>query len=121
MVRQLVTLTMAAGQQKKRLNAANSLRFSLRDSMRIKKPKKYESSDILLNMTSHISLEWDDRQGKALAKREQVGITWRDMAPFFDHVPRSQSCLADVVSVPQELFAPDNVTNVLSYEVNAVI
>ncbi|CAA6660064.1 unnamed protein product [Spirodela intermedia] len=34
---------MAAGQQKKRLNGANSLRFSLHDSMRIKKPKKVAS------------------------------------------------------------------------------
>ncbi|XP_008776822.1 uncharacterized protein LOC103696875 isoform X1 [Phoenix dactylifera] len=107
-----MTCRMAAGQQKKRLASSN-----LHEQYRGKKKKKLDSSDYVLNLRSHIDLEWDDNLKRAVAKREQVGITWMDMAPFVDSVPKCHSGLADVLSVPQEIFSLENLTEVLSYEV----
>ncbi|KAJ0974607.1 hypothetical protein J5N97_016572 [Dioscorea zingiberensis] len=56
-------------------------------------------------------------QKKALAKREQIGVAWTDMAPFVDAAPRFRSELADVLSVPRDIFNLDNLMEVLSYEV----
>nr|XP_010942350.1 uncharacterized protein LOC105060379 [Elaeis guineensis]XP_010942351.1 uncharacterized protein LOC105060379 [Elaeis guineensis]XP_010942353.1 uncharacterized protein LOC105060379 [Elaeis guineensis]XP_019701301.1 uncharacterized protein LOC105060379 [Elaeis guineensis]XP_029116364.1 uncharacterized protein LOC105060379 [Elaeis guineensis] len=107
-----MTCRMAAGQQKKRLASSN-----LHEQYRGKKKKKLDSSDYVLNLRSHIDLEWDDNLKRAVAKREQVGITWMYMASFVDSVPKSHSDLADVISVPQEIFSLENLTEVLSYEV----
>nr|XP_010929709.1 uncharacterized protein LOC105051109 isoform X1 [Elaeis guineensis] len=107
-----MTCRMAAGQQKKRLASSN-----LHEQCRGKKKKMLDSSDYLLNLRSHVDLEWDDGLKRAVAKREQIGITWMDMAPFVDSIPKSHSGLADVISVPQEIFSLENLTEVLSYEV----
>ncbi|XP_008797118.2 uncharacterized protein LOC103712385 isoform X1 [Phoenix dactylifera] len=107
-----MTCRMAAGQQKKRLASSN-----LREQYRGKKKKMLDSSDYVLNLRSHVDLEWNDSLKRAVAKREQIGIKWMDMAPFVDSIPKSHSGLADVVSVPQEIFSLENLTEVLSYEV----
>lgn len=103
---------MAAGQQKKRLTSSN-----LYEQYKGKKKKKLDSSDYVLNLRSHIDLEWDDRQKRAIAKRELVGLKWTDLAPFVDSVPKSHSGMADIIYVPQEIFGLKDLTEVLSYEV----
>ncbi|XP_020247518.1 uncharacterized protein LOC109825168 isoform X1 [Asparagus officinalis] len=103
---------MAAGQQKKRLISS-----SLHEHYRGKKKKKMDSSDYVLNLRSQIYLEWNEGQKKAMAKREQIGITWTDMAPFFESVPRCSSGLADVLCVPGEIYSLNNLMEVLSCEV----
>ncbi|MQM18201.1 hypothetical protein Taro_051188 [Colocasia esculenta] len=108
---------MAAGQRKKKLNGASVIRLSSYEHNAGQKKMKRESSDIILNMTSHVSLEWDDNQNKVVAKRGQMGITWKDMAPFLDYVPEFRTGLADVLSIPQEIFGLENIADVLSYEV----
>lgn len=103
---------MAAGQQKKRLISS-----SLHDHYRGKKKKKTDSSDYVLNLRSQIYLEWNDSQKKAVAKREQIGLTWADTAPFVDSIPQGHLGLADVFRVPQEIYSLNNLMEVLSYEV----
>lgn len=108
---------MAAGQQKKRLASSN-----LHEKCRWKKKKKKrDSSDYMLNFKSRVHLEWDERLKKALAKSEQIGVAWRDMAPFIDGAPRFHLAVADVFSVPREIFNLHNLTELLSYEVNLFI
>lgn len=107
---------MAADQQKKRLISSG-----LREHYRGKRKKKLESSDYMLNLRSHIYLEWDESQKKAMAKREQIGITWSDMAPFFDFVPQCSSGLADVFCIPKKIYSLNNLMEVLSYEVTEFV
>ncbi|KAG9447241.1 hypothetical protein H6P81_013369 [Aristolochia fimbriata] len=107
---------MAAGQQKKRLSASNVLSCNLQEQYRAKKKKKHESPQNVLNMTPHISLEWDDGQNRAVAKKEQIGITMRHMAPYMDSIPLHAG-LADVICIPQEIFGLENLSEVLSCQV----
>lgn len=108
---------MAAGQQKKRLNSPSYVTCNFQEQYRLKKKKNLGPSQNALNMRGHISLEWDETQKRAVAKREQIGITWRDMAPFIGSVPQSHMDLADVFPIPQEIFELENLKEVLSYEV----
>eukprot|EP00262_Sarcandra_glabra_P002007 TRINITY_DN1222_c0_g1_i5.p1 TRINITY_DN1222_c0_g1~~TRINITY_DN1222_c0_g1_i5.p1 ORF type:complete len:154 (+),score=35.91 TRINITY_DN1222_c0_g1_i5:281-742(+) len=108
---------MAAGQQKRRLNAASVVSCNLQEQYRAKKKKHLESCQNVLNMRPHISLEWDDNQKRAVASREQIGITWRDIDLFVDSVPQTHRGLADVFSIPPEIFELEDVTGVLSYDV----
>lgn len=103
---------MAAGQQKKRLISSN-----LHEQCRGKKKKKTDTSDYVLNLRSQIYLEWNDSQKKAMAKREQIVLTWADMAPFVEFVPRRHSGLVDVLCVPRETYSLSNLMGVLSHEV----
>ncbi|XP_058092890.1 uncharacterized protein LOC131239282 isoform X2 [Magnolia sinica] len=108
---------MAAGQEKKRLNAANLVSYNLKEQYRAKKKKNVESSQNVLNMRPRISLDWDVTQKKAVAKREQIGITWRDIAPFINSGCGSNRGLADVFPIPREIFGLEDLTGVLSLEV----
>eukprot|EP00262_Sarcandra_glabra_P002006 TRINITY_DN1222_c0_g1_i4.p1 TRINITY_DN1222_c0_g1~~TRINITY_DN1222_c0_g1_i4.p1 ORF type:complete len:831 (+),score=200.70 TRINITY_DN1222_c0_g1_i4:281-2773(+) len=85
---------MAAGQQKRRLNAASVVSCNLQEQYRAKKKKHLESCQNVLNMRPHISLEWDDNQKRAVASREQIGITWRDIDLFVDSVPQLTGVLS---------------------------
>lgn len=105
---------MAAGQQKKRLISS-----SLHERYRGKKKMMDASSDYVLNLRSQIYLEWNDHLKKAVAKREQIGITLTDVAPFFLSLPRGSTGLADVFCIPREIYSLDNLMEVLSYEVTA--
>ena len=69
------------------------------------------------DMRSHISVEWDRNQKVVVAKREQIGISWRQLKPFVNYVSNDHKVLADVFTVPQEFFDLDNLSEVLSYEV----
>ena len=89
---------MAAGQQKKRLASSN-----LHDQYRGKNKKQKQQldpSDYVLNFRYHVQLEWDDSRNKVIANREQVGVTWTDVAHFIDSLHPHYSGLADALSVP---------------------
>lgn len=106
-----MTCRMAAGQQKKRLTSSN-----IHEQFKGKK-KRQDSSDCILNLRCHIDLEWDDIQRRVVAKKEQVGLSWTDIAPFLDTFSLSHNGLADIIAVPHEIFSLDNLMNVLSHEV----
>ncbi|KAL5995720.1 hypothetical protein ACLOJK_025788 [Asimina triloba] len=108
---------MAAGHQKKRKNAASRNTCDFQQQYRSKVKKSGNSSQNVLNMRSHISLEWDVTQKKAIAKRDQIGIAWSDMAAFADSGYKPKMGLADVFCVPREIFGLEDLTRVLSYEV----
>lgn len=107
---------MAADQRRKRVNGANIAGHGSREQQRIKR-KNLGLVQNDLNMRSHISVEWDGNQKKVVAKREQVGISWRQTKPFINSVANGHKLVADVLTVPQEIFDLDNLSDVLSYEV----
>lgn len=107
---------MAADQRRKRLNGASIRGSSSRQQHRVKRTNlgsPHNDSD----MKSHISLEWDGYQKRVVAKREQIGIIWRDLRPFNDSVPHHQNTVADVFAIPREIFELENLAEVLSPEV----
>lgn len=105
---------MAADQRKRGLNSA--IISTSRELGRAKK-KKVGLLQGDLNRRSNISLKWDDKKKSVVAIREQIGLSRKDMIPFIDHVPLCHNILADVLSVPQEIFDLDNLKEVLSSEV----
>ncbi|KAI4348389.1 hypothetical protein L6164_009118 [Bauhinia variegata] len=107
---------MAADQRRKRLNGASIVGYGSRDQHRAKR-KNLGAVQNDLNMKSHISVEWDGSQKRVVAKREQVGISWRQMKPFVNFVPNGHNVLADAFSIPQEIFDLDDLNEVLSYKV----
>ncbi|XP_052180179.1 uncharacterized protein LOC127793480 isoform X5 [Diospyros lotus] len=70
-----------------------------------------------LNERSNIALEWDDKNRSVVARREQIGLAWRDLIPFVDYVPHSHNILTDVLAIPSEIFDLENLKEVLSFEV----
>ncbi|XP_038725868.1 uncharacterized protein LOC120016938 isoform X1 [Tripterygium wilfordii] len=106
---------MAADQRQKRPSGTIT-GCSSWDQYRTRK-KRLESSNNDLNTKSHISLEWDGSQERVVAKKEQICISWRDIRPFVDSIPQCHNILADVVTIPQEIFDLENLTEVLSYQV----
>jgi len=105
---------MAADQRRNRLNGASLEGCSSWEPYRTKKKKKSKHD---LNAKSLISLEWDGNRKKVIAKREQIGISQRDLRPFIDSVPQYHNLLADAFPVPREIFELKNLTEVLSNEV----
>lgn len=107
---------MAADQRRKRLNSASVVGCNSREQYRAKRKNKglrqYDS-----NVKSHISLHWDVNQKRVIAKREQIGISWRDLRPFIDSYPSSQNVVADIYGIPPEIHELENLREVLSYEV----
>ncbi|KAF3435324.1 hypothetical protein FNV43_RR22411 [Rhamnella rubrinervis] len=107
---------MAADQRRKRLNSASVVSCNSRDQYRAKRKNKvlrqYDS-----NVKSHISLHWDVNQKRVIAKREQIGISWRDLRPFIDSYGSSQNVLADIYDIPPEIHDLENLREALSYEV----
>ncbi|CAN6470551.1 unnamed protein product [Victoria cruziana] len=109
---------MAAGQQKRRLNAVNLASCNKPEQHREKKRKDLELSPSILSLNPHISLEWKENQKRAVAKKDQVAISWRNLSPFIDggQQSHSHSRLADVFTVPDEIFELDNLQGLLSYQ-----
>ncbi|XP_027359523.1 uncharacterized protein LOC113868150 isoform X2 [Abrus precatorius] len=107
---------MAADQKRKRVNGANIVGYGSREQHRTKR-KNLGLVQNDLNMRPHISVEWDGNQKRVVAKQEQIGIGWRQMKPFVNFVSNDHKVLADVFTVPQEIFDLDNLSEVLSYEV----
>ncbi|KAK8664112.1 hypothetical protein V6N13_083914 [Hibiscus sabdariffa] len=107
---------MGADQQRKRLNGASIAGCNFQVQYRNKK-KRLESLQNDLNTKSCISLEWDGNQKKVVAKREQIGLSRRHVKPFTDSTIHYNRVLADVLTLPSEIFDLENLTEVLSYEV----
>lgn len=108
---------MAADQRKKkRVNAASLVGCTSSEKYRVNR-RKLQVQQHDLNMRPNISLEWDGRKKSVISKREQIGIARRHMIPYVDPGPCSHRILADVLPVPQEIFAIENLSEVLSYEV----
>ncbi|TYJ08407.1 hypothetical protein E1A91_A11G072700v1 [Gossypium mustelinum] len=107
---------MAADQRRKRLNGASIAGCNSWVQYRTKK-KKLESPRNDLNTKSCISLEWDGNQKKVVAKREQIGLSWRHLRPFTDSTVHYHKVLADVLTLPHEIFDLENLKRVLSYQV----
>lgn len=105
---------MAADQRRKRVNGASSIGYGSREQQRTKR----KNLGLVQNdMRSHVSVEWDGNQKRVVAKREQIGISWRQMKPFVSYVSNDHKVLADAFTVPHEIFELDNLSEVLSYEV----
>lgn len=106
---------MAADQRRKRLHTSVS-GSSSKQQPRVKRKilglRHYDSC-----MKSHISLEWDGNEKRVVAKRNQIGISQRNLRPFNSSVPHQQNTLADIFAVPEEIFELENLTGVLSNEV----
>lgn len=108
-------MTFQAADRKKKGSA------SLCEQHRLKKKKKLDSSHCMSRLSPRTYLERNDAQIEDTVQKEQVGITWMDMAPFVDSPSKSCTVVADEISVPLEIFDLDNLTEVLSYEVSYFI
>ncbi|KAK6912909.1 hypothetical protein RJ641_022510 [Dillenia turbinata] len=106
---------MAADQRKKRMNAT-SMACTSREQYKAKQ-KNHRLPQHDLNLRAHICLEWDDGHRRVVAKREQIGISWRDLSAFIPGIPHRGNTLADVFSIPPEIFGLENLREVLSFEV----
>ena len=107
---------MAADQWRKRLNTTRIATCYGREPYRAKR-KNSGLSQHDSNMKSHISLEWDGNQKKVVARREQIGVSWRDMRSFAGSSTCVNNVVADVFALPHEIYALENLKEVLSYEV----
>ncbi|CAL0299264.1 unnamed protein product [Lupinus luteus] len=107
---------MAADQRRKRLNGASIMGNGYREQHRTKRQNLGPVQNDL-SMKSHVAVEWDANQKRVVAKREQIGISWRHMKPFVSSVSKDHNVLADVFTIPEEIFDLDNLSEVLSYEV----
>ncbi|XP_060194918.1 uncharacterized protein LOC132624107 isoform X2 [Lycium barbarum] len=108
---------MVADQWKKRLRAANNIDSSLEPHGSKKKKKKQGLTRYNLKLRPNVSLVWDDKKRCVLAKKEQIGISRRDLTPFLDSLSHHHSILADVFTLPHETFELKNLSEVLSHEV----
>ncbi|KAI3442404.1 uncharacterized protein J3R85_001148 [Psidium guajava] len=106
---------MAANQRRKLSNGAANVDSTLRGQSRAKK-KRVELVEDGLNTKSHISLQWDVNQARVIAKKEQIGISWRDLKPFVDSLPHGHNILADAFDIPREIFDLESLKDVLSHE-----
>ncbi|XP_062105316.1 uncharacterized protein LOC133816970 [Humulus lupulus] len=107
---------MAADQWRKRLHSTNIVGCYGREQHRTKR-KNTGLSQYDSNIRSHISLEWDGNHKRVIARKEQIGINWRDLKPFFGSSPHGSNIIADVCAVPPEIYELENIKEVLSYEV----
>ncbi|XP_047310821.1 uncharacterized protein LOC124914340 [Impatiens glandulifera] len=105
---------MAADHRKKRL-VAGSIGSS--QELRQTNKKKVGLFKRGSNKRSNVSLEWDENNKNVVAKREQIGLSRRDLVPFLHLVPSCNFVLADVLSIPQEIFELENLSDVMSYDV----
>ncbi|KAJ4959825.1 hypothetical protein NE237_019735 [Protea cynaroides] len=87
------------------------------EQYRARKRKNPESTQNVLEIDSHIALKLNEKQVNPIARPEQIGIAWRDLDPFIESAPHRYTPLADVLSLPQEIFELENLTRLLSYEV----
>ncbi|KAL2552643.1 hypothetical protein Fot_06262 [Forsythia ovata] len=107
---------MTADQRKKWLNAANLVGCTSTEQYRVKRTK-FELPQYDLNMRSNISLAWDNKKKSVISKKEQIAISQSHLRPFIGDGPRGQNILADVFSVPEDIFDLEDLSKVLSYEV----
>ncbi|XP_051205601.1 uncharacterized protein [Lolium perenne] len=107
---------MSSGQQPRKRLTSSSLPPDHHRS-RQKRPKLVDQSS-LLSLNPHVRLWWDGASRRVIPAEDQIGIPWSRLAPFVDGPPRRRaSRLADVLSVPKDVFLLENLRRVLSYEV----
>ncbi|CAA0813149.1 Chaperone protein ClpC1- chloroplastic [Striga hermonthica] len=107
---------MVADQRKKRANAASLVGCTSREQCKVNR-KKLKVQKHGINMMPNISLEWDNKKKTVVSKRGQIGIARRHLISFLEPGSAGHSILADVCSVPQEIFELENLREVLTYEV----
>ncbi|KAK4803041.1 hypothetical protein SAY86_001244 [Trapa natans] len=107
---------MAADQRRKGLNG-DVADASLRDKSRGKKKQMGSVESNGFRVKPHASLEWDASRRRVIARREQIGLSWRKLRRFAEPLPLGHKILADAFDVPLELFELENLGGVLSYEV----
>lgn len=112
---------MAADQRKKRLMNGSSIAGCSSLGQTKMKKRKLASVQNGLDSNSHISLAWDRNSKKVVAKKEQIGISRRNLRPFSYSVLNSGNHLADVFSIPRELFELEDLNEVLSNEVASLL
>ncbi|CAM8971187.1 unnamed protein product [Rhodiola kirilowii] len=108
---------MGADQCRKRPSSNNTAGCS---SSELHKTKKKSLTSLQfggLDMKPHISIELDGSHKRVVAKREQIALSRRDLAPYSTCVPNHHKTLADVITLPKEFFALENLEDVFSYEV----
>ncbi|KAF6134008.1 hypothetical protein GIB67_038299 [Kingdonia uniflora] len=108
---------MAAGQHKKRPNASSIMSCNLEEQFSVKKKRNVDSSKDFLKTRTLTSLEWDHNLKRVAAKKEQIAITWRNLGPFVTSSSHQGKELADVLSIPKNLFELEDISGVLSHEV----
>ncbi|CAM0878385.1 unnamed protein product [Alopecurus aequalis] len=113
---------MSAGQQpRKRYTSSSSMPPDHHHRSRPKRPRPDHHGSPALSLSSHVRLRWDGASRRAVPAQDQIGIPWSRLAPFLDSPPpprhRASRLLADVATVPGEVFALENLRRVLSYEV----
>lgn len=106
---------MAADQRKKPVTTVRIAATS-HDKGRLRK-KKNLGLFPWVRRSNIISLQWDDKNSSVVAKREQIGLSQRHLISFGSYVSNCPNVLADVLTLPQEVFGLDIVKQVLSYEV----
>ncbi|CAA2987550.1 Hypothetical predicted protein [Olea europaea subsp. europaea] len=107
---------MMAEKRKKWLNAASSVGCTSTEQYRVKRTK-LELQLYDLNLRSNVSLAWDNKKKSVISNKEQIGISRRHLLPFIGDGPQGQNILADVFSIPQDIFDLEDLSEVLSYEV----
>ncbi|KAK8711021.1 hypothetical protein V6N13_146326 [Hibiscus sabdariffa] len=107
---------MAADQRRKRLHCASIAGSNSLDRYKTKK-KRLEPPRNDLNAKCCISLQWDGNKKKVVAKREQIGLSRRHLTSFTDSTVHFHRILADVLTLPPEVFELEDLTKVLSHEV----
>lgn len=105
-----------AEKRKKWLNAASSVGCTSTEQYRVKRTK-LELQLYDLNLRSNVSLAWDNKKKSVISNKEQIGISRRHLLPFIGDGPQGQNILADVFSIPQDIFDLEDLSEVLSYEV----
>ncbi|EFJ27779.1 hypothetical protein SELMODRAFT_412034 [Selaginella moellendorffii] len=70
------------------------------------------------SMVPHVPLEWNSSHQQVVAKQSLVGLSWSSLAASsrVEKAKRLHKYLADVVEVPDEVFALENLHQVLSIE-----
>ncbi|CAO2821894.1 unnamed protein product [Amaranthus hypochondriacus] len=108
---------MAADQRKRRLSSTTtSYVYGYQEQFKAKQ-RDLRSHKYDFNFNTHVSLKWDDNGKRVVAKDDQIGISWRHLSPFVPSAPCSNAKLADVVTVPRDIFELNDLSQVLSYEV----
>lgn len=104
------------GDQQKNRFASSMVLDGSQNHNKVKR-KKSGFSRYDLDRRSYISLKWDDSKRSVVAKPEQIGISQRELIPFAGSIPPCHTILADVITVPPEIFRLDNLADVLTDEV----
>ncbi|EFJ37168.1 hypothetical protein SELMODRAFT_403322 [Selaginella moellendorffii] len=70
------------------------------------------------SMVPHVPLEWNSSHQQVVAKQSLVGLSWSSLAASsrVEKAKRLHKYLADVVEVPDEVFALENLHQILSIE-----